>query len=810
MKSAAAIVLGFAAAACSHDLDVVVQEEQQSLDNAQATLGFYIPEDQDWKMSSEASVNVTIPGDANETYTVMFFSNNPMEDGIGYYLTKQNLRGGQNYTTEFSYPTHLKSLIVGITDSNDVTTYKSTHVENGKITTLTDIGNSAGVRTRAVSDYRDYKGSTTPQEIYSENGALKAKPYNFPSDCDASNFLAELPVINGQPVRKYSEVAGQNQTGYASGVSYLDNSWTQEVNIWGNYDQTTQKTSGGTLYIVGDNDFSNRKFLVAINTDVYLLEGATLTLNDEAASTVKFNLYIAPTAKVVAKGPKGLLKCDNGAKVYNHGTIDCNSFEVNNNSMLYNVGTLKTTGSVYAANNGSVIVNDGTIISGTPNQPNGLLNTAGSSRVQNNAEWTIYGSTIIDSNFNIWVNNGHYTTTNFCYTAGSNSVINNCYLEVTEDFNMNVSGGAGSFGAFTNAPGAGVLTKNFNGGGNFSLSYVDLNGTTQTKSHNGGPFDIRLGSKSVFKVTQTATMTGNNPNNGFFGIGEDYAVLEANEIVAGQDNQGLVTYDGNLYVSTGSHFEQGYKGQYALIVCQNGFELDKNLYAPGFASGKPNIKINPTPCNPGFNGKNPPKPLVWSYAFEDNKYSCDFDLNDVVLRVSYNVEDNSKVDIRLMAAGCEYDNYVFLNGKLVEWTRDNHTYAEVHDVFGVAKGTMVNTNRGSKATPVTTTINLSDYYTNISDFNPAEAAITIMPYKKGGDFGKVEDQKGSIGIAQLEGRGKAPVGIIVPGYWEWPTERTIITEAYSQFVKWATNVVHIEATDWYDHPTSGKVVNNIQ
>ena len=146
MKSAAAIVLGLAATACSHDFDVVEKVEQQSIDNAQQTLGFYIPEDQDWKMSSEASVNVTIPGDANETYTVMVFANNPLEEGIGYYLTKQTLKGGQNLATDVAYPAHLKSLVIGITDSNDKTIYKTANVVDGKISSF-DNGSTA--RTRA-------------------------------------------------------------------------------------------------------------------------------------------------------------------------------------------------------------------------------------------------------------------------------------------------------------------------------------------------------------------------------------------------------------------------------------------------------------------------------------------------------------------------------------------------------------------------------------------------------------------------------------------------------------------------------------
>jgi hypothetical protein len=189
--------------------------------------------------------------------------------------------------------------------------------------------------------------------------------------------------------------------------------------------------------------------------------------------------------------------------------------------------------------------------------------------------------------------------------------------------------------------------------------------------------------------------------------------------------------------------------------------------------------------------------LSYSYAFEDNRLRCDFDLNDVVLRVKVNESDDTKFDVTLVAAGCEYDNYVFLGDQLITWPHGS----EVHDALGADKGEMVNTGKGVTKTPVTVTIPRNGN-------NPEAADFKIWPYKKGGVYGNTADQKETtpILIAQLEGRGKAPVGIIVPGKWAWPTERTIITEAYSQFVKWASNAVHVEAQDWYKYPTSNKVV----
>ena len=54
LKGFAALFVGVVTASCSRDLDVVEEETQNSLDNAEATLGFHIPTDQDWVMSSMA------------------------------------------------------------------------------------------------------------------------------------------------------------------------------------------------------------------------------------------------------------------------------------------------------------------------------------------------------------------------------------------------------------------------------------------------------------------------------------------------------------------------------------------------------------------------------------------------------------------------------------------------------------------------------------------------------------------------------------------------------------------------------------
>ena len=221
--------------------------------------------------------------------------------------------------------------------------------------------------------------------------------FSFPGDAAASNFLSAVP-------------AGVEMDGnHASGETYIDETFTGEVNIWGAWDGS--KTSGGKLYIRGNCDFSNRKFYVAPNTEVYLIAGATLTLNSENAANLQEgdNYYIAPNAKIVTTDELVLNK---GLHMYNHGTIEAGKLSTNNNSVLYNTGKVKVTTSISVENDLSVIVNDGEITAAT-------LYTAGSGKVQNNGDVVISGPTTINSNQNTWVNNGTYRTQYFNYTAGT-------------------------------------------------------------------------------------------------------------------------------------------------------------------------------------------------------------------------------------------------------------------------------------------------------------------------------------------------------------------------------------------------------
>lgn len=515
----------------------------------------------------------------------------------------------------------------------------------------------------------------------------------FPSDCDASNFLEEVPAgVNKLPT-----------DGAGAGNYYIDGT-TTEVHTW---------AGKSNIYVTGTVDLSaddtnaeSFKFGPSITSEIYLLKGATLKLGEQSA--INLNVYAIYIAEGATLETAGLLKVNSSTRVYNHGTIKAETFEVNTSSFLYNVGTLEAE-SVNVESNYSKIVNDGTI--------NAATTVVNAGAVQNNADWTVTGTTKINSNNSGWINNGHWTTNDYAYIGGSENVINNCYLWVKNDFEMNISSVTGAFKISNDG---GVVTKNFFGGRDSSTGAIS------------GPFKIVMGNGVVFKVEETAqfesgrSSVGDSYEYGIFGPASgDYAVFQAKDIVRETtlaNTWGAVTYRGNLYVSAETHFAQGNDGleSHKFIFAQDGFSIESNIYAAGFNAGTPAVKIPETPCCPGFNGDE----TVYRVIAEDLSASeaSDFDFNDVVFDVLK--AENGKTTLKLICAG----GVLPLRVRGANEAEGN----EVHQLFGGTPNAngeyqMYNTGAGPTVAPVEFTVD-GEYTT------PEEIKNIIIEVKKSGTW----------------------------------------------------------------------------
>ena len=584
----------------------------------------------------------------------------------------------------------------------------------------------------------------------------------FPENCDASNFLDAVPDgVNRLPAQG------------AGAGSYFIDSETQSVNTWAGASKIY--VTGTVDLSEGDTDPLAPRFSPSTTSEIYLLKNSKLILGAISADNlVCAAIYIAEGATLETSD---LLKLNNNTKVYTHdkGTIIVKDLEVNTTSILYNSGTVKATGTVSAesnssdgVNNLSIIVNNGSFESAD------VVVNAGA--VLNIVEWIVSGTTHINSNNSGWINNGQWTTKNFAYVGGSVNVINNCFLKVKNDFDMNVSSlSAVGNQAFKINSGGSVETENFYGGRNLANNEVE-----------GGPFRINMAENSLFKVNNKATlessrgpMSENEVGFGFFGPSTGgYAVFQAKDVARDEylesiNSHGAVTYGGNLYVSAETHFAQGYdsdgSGTYAprpFIYEQGGFSINNNIYASGFKSGKPNITIEKTECSPGFKGGDP----LYRVIAEDLSASeaGDFDFNDVVFDVVK--AENGKTTLKLICAG----------GTLPLRIRGENEAegVEVHSVFGEAapntQGYYQMYNTGAGPSVPEATFKVEGVYTT------PEKIKNII----------IEVLKDNIWMALNATQGEAACKILVDDTFKPVRERTNIADKNQKFTNYVQGSFH--------------------
>lgn len=614
--------------------------------------------------------------------------------------------------------------------------------------------------------------------------------YHFPSDAEDNKFLAELPDNNIQKGANFSD-----------GVGYVDNT-VKQVNVWNG-------SADSKVYIVGYCDFTQdgASFYVGPNSEVYLLEGATLKLTSGQAGNLQGNCkyYIASTAKLETSGN---LPLNNGMKIYNRGTIEAASISPNNNSILYNKGYIKVSGRISVENTLSVIVNDG-LMEGAS------LNTAGSGKFENNGTMNISGQTLVNSNYNTWVNNGTYNTGSFDYHAASTEVINNCRLNVTNRFTIKLADSESEYGFKLNG-GAGVDTREFSA---------------------EGPGRIYMGNNSVFKVRETAYMGITKDLYGIYGPENGaYAVFQANSIVRGNyvdqwgnlhnvdPNQGFVAnYFQKVYVVTGSHFNFGYSDKSAEQQA-NGEVGNQPYYklADGavlYTGGeKAPINISSGVCNPGYEGDDPDPVEKLRIICEDLSVTqaSDWDFNDVVFDIRL-VENDTQAEITLKAAGGTL--------KLCVGDLDH----EVHQLFATANPgktisttypcSMINTlNTGSKydvrgCEEATFRLDIQDAwregYEEIGLLKAVAKNMPVQVYKMVNTRTKEYDW---VTIACRKGNPAAKIAVGTD--YEWCDERTDIrnkfkaTYANSEYSTFRLYVKNALGDGWYNFQTIDESVAN--
>lgn len=274
--------------------------------------------------------------------------------------------------------------------------------------------------------------------------------------------------------------------------------------------------------------------------------------------------------------------------------------------------------------------------------------------------------------------------------------------------------------------------------------------------------------------------------------------------IDGYDYAALIVVNDKITNSSGIYVSGNSENSKLLIQCKEGARdgLDKNpdsQFVEFFDDASELIYINATSTNPGFGYKQTKLGTV-TYCMEDQYPAMgDFDLNDVVVKISPTLllkSDNSsaKVNIscKIVAVGATkvIAGYISINNA------ETLLFGNAHKEMGVNNGVFVNTEKGTKkVAPVT--IEKNGIACNV-DFNFDDLKFFIRVDDH--DI-YAADQGGINASSQIIG------GVRIPDEnFKFSIERKKITETYNENGFKISDWISSKATkskDWYKHPSAG-------
>ena len=802
MNGLAALAIVAGISSCTKDVTAMspVDEAQKAKENAELQLGFVIPDGQTWDMASQVEANVNVDLTAGETYSVAVYSNDPFADGKGVVLAKGSVKSGSAFSESFTCGNDRQQLWIAVTDKNNYTLYKLANVENGKVSADFSEATAGSRSMRALSvngdvynkfpapgDVASYFPTSIPDNAVEVSGLLAKYQGKTVETQYGSQTLYDLYAIYN-----YVIGAGFNLKITSAGTFDVggckNHDWdgTQQKDVYKYYNVYVDVPNNGEVIINRPQD--SHFNLYVLNGNVKMGPNQASQWSADIISVGEGSTFTDTRNEVAANG---------GVRIFNKGiwnATNSEKYDIGNFCTFYNAGTLNVTGPLsYSPGdaNTSYLVNYGN--NAVLTAPSMTLNSAGN--FFNSGTATITGETNVTQKDIYWVNNGKYTTGSMTFSAKNATFYNYCQLIVKGNAHMY----DGEFNLMTD-------------------SYCEA-ATAEFDN-----FIVNMANNAGFKVLGDTKWEaqGDGTYQGFKATGSKaYVYLGGTATVAA--HQRSMEFSGNVTCAIGAITDKGASNtgvQPTYVLNNSGVSRveikDVTFTAPTEEECAGTWKKGGTPKYE--------TPQVYTYAFEDQTVGSDYDMNDVVLKVSYKVKstnaetgaveyDKTKLNVTLVAAGATYNIKV----KIGETYLFGGT--EIHEKFGVSKGVMVNTGNGKAQTAspqsdeVPVPAGLADEDGNI-DFNELPVTIEVLSTDKTYVFPNTD---------------LYPHAVMVPTDWAWPTERTNIREAYAGTND--ANKVTIEGTDfpensftvwggtaaasrnatmngWFNHPVTGKVMTN--
>lgn len=724
----------------------------------------------DWTMSHKVTAHVSVNGDLGTDYKIQIFDADPLSsESTAKILAEGTANQSTTLNVVMDCATALNKVFVARIDNHGHYMVQPVAIENGEVTA--QLGHEKDVPTRSMSRTVPKTGIPTMGAPYTADDISSKKA--IATDVQAGWDLgagsgwfeyAKLPVFK-EKERWFKIQSGTFNKGFTTtGTS----GGAQAVKVI--------VPQGSTWIIESSYQFSDITEIVVENGGkVEIAKNASLVL------TNKSYLTVMPGGSIIGEGTIQITNGSSGLRNYNAGTINCSVLDFNGGvGVFYNYGLLQLE-RYEASTNGMELVNHGTMEAES-----------------------------INGNNNTNIKNG-------------------CYLKT----------GKFQFGTL-------VM-------GNTSEAICEELG------YNGNDNDIVMEAQSMLTCTGKASLyrTVTGPTVGT-------ALLRINEIA---NLSGLAQSNSKVTNNIICEItDQTYKGEahydwspFAWLV-NKGLQQGATYCNPGKADFI--LPADGECIKEGYNSDENPDDVeirnaVYSYAFEDNyPQAGDYDFNDIVLNVNLPAAGNDVKDLKyivdLRAVGAvkqlgaglrirEFDKSNVeevsfgagatqrtnsLNSGIFEnasyETNGNELviplFGDAHYVYGYTGSQRPMLNTGNASTPLTNiyTLEVNIKLKNAISIPSVTDGLDFFIAYQGGAQKRTEIHLNQFNSPTANGQlaDKEVLDVIkavnntwalcVPEKFAYPTETTVITDAYAKFADWAHD--QVMNTDWYNTVSSNKVM----
>ena len=727
--------------------------------------------DGDWTVSRSVIACVSVNGDQGVDYKIQIFDADPLSPGsTAKLLAEGTVNQSTTLNVVMDCATALDKVFVARIDEHKRYLVQPAAIENGTVTAhFGDKGTPTRSMSRAVATSIPVMEAPYTADFISAK-KVTATVVQAGWDLGASSGWAgnykEYPVFT-ESERWFKIPDGTFNGGFTtSGVS----GGAQAVKVI--------VPQGSTWVIENSNQFSNI-------TEIIVENGGKIEVAKNGSLVLTQASYITVMQGGSIVGDRGIQITNSsaGRTNYNAGTIDCDFLKIDGGGSgvdFVNYGTLKLN-SYNASTNGTTLINHGTI------------------EVEN-----------IDGNNNTNIKNG-------------------CYLKA----------GKLQFGTLVMGNTSEAICKELTGNGN------DNNIVMEAQS-----MLTCTGKANLFR-----TVTG--PTQGT-------AILRIHEI---DNTSGLAQSASKVSNNIICEItDQTYKGEahynwspFAWLV-NKGLQQGATYCNPGKAEFI--LPADGDCVKEGYNSDEKPDDVeiryaVYSYAFEDNYPKAgDYDFNDIVLNVTLPAAGNDvkelkyKIDLRAVGAvkqlgaglrirGIDKNNVEEISfgagaaqrtGSLNSGIFENASYeangnelviplfGDAHYVYGYTGAQRPMLNTGNASTPLTDIYTLEvnvklkneisvpsvtdglDFFIAYQGIGQKRTEVHLTHFNSATANGQLADNE----VLEVIKAVNNTWALCVPDKFAYPTETTVITNAYSKFADWAHD--QSSTTDWYKTVSSDKVI----